>query len=89
MSKVGQAFGQGGKKPSTLSIFLSLASAARKKGSAADTLAPGVSSLKKFTRERQEKATRLGSGGTVGGAVGDEEDLIKRPGVRKAKLLGS
>lgn len=49
----------------------------------------GDASLKKFEKGRRTKAGRL-KGGRVGGPSSEEEqdNTIKRPGARSAKLLG-
>jgi len=96
MSKVGAAFGGGGKakKPSHLEIVAGLAQAARDK-ELAKSLGGAVTKVAnaseaKFKKGRLAKASRLRRGGSGGGAPLEEETTgIKRPGARTAQLLGS
>lgn len=80
MSKIGSAFGA--KKPSTTSIFLSLAKQQKDEKEAKEKLAKFKANQKKLGAGR---AGRLGPGGKDE----DEETSIRRPGARTATQLGS
>ncbi len=98
MSKVGAAFGGGGKKkPSHAEILGGLHQAALDKKAAeqiAAATAGGATSASaaKFKKGRAARSARLRKTAGEGGPGVDDENngsAIKRPGVRTAQLLGS